>query len=61
MFEIAAHTRLRRSAYFEATVAAGVIGFTPHNQMLLPLGYGDPEAEYWRLLDGVSGGISALR
>ncbi len=54
MFEFAPHTRLRRSPYFEATVAAGVTGFTPYNQMVLPMGYGDPEAEYWRLLNGVS-------
>ena len=54
MFEIAPHTRLRRSPYFEATVAEGVTGFQPYNQMLLPMGYGDPEGEYWRILNGVS-------
>ena len=54
MFEIAPHTRLRPSPYFEATVAEGVTGFIPYNQMLLPMGFGDPEAEYWRLLNGVS-------
>ncbi len=54
MFEIAPHTRLRPSPYFEATVAEGVTGFIPYNQMLLPMGFGDPDAEYWRLLNGVS-------
>ena len=54
MFEIAPHPRYRRSPYFAATVAAGVTSFTPYNQMLLPTGYGDPEAEYWRLIQGVS-------
>ncbi len=54
MFEIAPHTRLRRSPYFEATVAEGVTGFQPYNRMLMPMGYGDPEADYWRLLNGVS-------
>lgn len=54
MFEIMPTTRLRRSPYFEATVAAGVSGFTTYNQMLLPAGYGDPEAEYWRLIHGVA-------
>ena len=54
MFQISSHTRVRRSPYFDATVAAGVSSFTPYNQMLLPTGYGDPEGEYWRLLNGVT-------
>jgi glycine cleavage system aminomethyltransferase T len=54
MFQIAPTTRLRRSAFFESTVAEGVVGFSTYNRMLLPIGYGDPEAEYWRLIDGVS-------
>ena len=54
MFEFAPHTRLRPSPYFEATVAEGVTGFMTYNQMVLPMGFGDPEAEYWRLLNGVS-------
>lgn len=48
------HTRIRRSPFFEATVAAGAAGFTTYNHMLLPAGYGDPEGEYWRLRRGVS-------
>jgi len=54
MFEITATTRLRRSPYFKSTVAEGVTGFQPYNQMLMPTGYGDPEGEYWRLINGVS-------
>lgn len=54
MFEIAPHTRVRRSPYFDATLAEGVTGFQPYNHMLIPMGYGDPDAEYWRLLNGVS-------
>ena len=46
MFEILPTTRLRRSPYYEATLAAGVRRFTSYNQMLLPMGYGDPEGEY---------------
>ena len=53
-FGIATSTRVRLSPYFEATVAEGVTEFTPYNQMLIPMGYGDPEAEYWRLMNGVS-------
>lgn len=54
MFEITSTTRLHRSAYYAATLAAGVKGFSPYNQMLMPTGYGDPDAEYWRLIDGVA-------
>ncbi len=54
MFEISPSTRLRRSPYFDATLAEGVTGFTPYNHMLIPMDYGDPAAEYWRLLNGVS-------
>ena len=53
MPEIAPHTRLRRSPYYESTLAEGVTGFTPYNRMLLPLGYGDPDKEYWQLINGV--------
>ncbi len=54
MPEIAPHTRLRPSPYYEATLAEGVTSFTPYNQVLIPMGYGDPDAEYDRLMNGVS-------
>ncbi len=54
MAEISPHTRLRPSPYYHSTLAAGVVSFTPYNKMLLPSGYGDPEAEYRRLVEGVS-------
>lgn len=54
MLSFTPHTRIRRSPYFDATVAAGAAGFTTYNHMLLPAGYGDPEGEYWRLCNGVS-------
>jgi len=41
MFEISSTTRLRRSPFFEATVAAGVRAFSPYNQMLMPASFGD--------------------
>jgi len=53
MFTITPTARHRRSPYYEATVAAGVTGFSTYNKMLLPSGYGDPEGEYWRLIKGV--------
>ncbi len=54
MFTISPSVRVRPSPYFEATVAAGVKSFTTYNHMMMPTGYGDPEAEYWRLINGVS-------
>jgi len=53
MFEITPSARLRQSPYFDATVAAGVAGFSAYNRMLLPTHYGDPEGEYRRLINGV--------
>jgi len=54
MPELGIHTRLRRSPYYDATVAEGVSAFIPYNNMLLPLAYTDPEAEYRRLTEGVA-------
>ncbi|RMD48282.1 MAG: glycine cleavage system protein T [Alphaproteobacteria bacterium] len=53
-FTISPTTRLRPSPFFEATIEEGVTGFYPYNNMLMPTGYGDPEGEYWRLINGVS-------
>jgi len=46
--------RVRKSPYFDCTVAAGATHFTVYNHMYMPVSYGDPEGEYWRLLRGVS-------
>ena len=48
---IAPSPRLRRSPYYDATVADGAASFAPYNHMLMPCGYGDPIAEYDRLLN----------
>ena len=53
MPELVAHTSLRRSPYYEATIAEAATAMHPYNRMMLPYGYGDPEAEYRRLVDGV--------
>ena len=54
MHSIAPSTRLRPSPFHEATLAEGVRGFTVYNHMLMPTDYGDPAAEYHRLLNGVA-------
>jgi hypothetical protein len=41
---------IRTSPYFEATVADGVRSFSVYNHMAIPGHFGDPEAEYDRLL-----------
>jgi len=54
MFSISPSARIRPSPYYASTVADGVRSFTTYNHMLMPTGYGDPEGEYWRLINGVS-------
>ena len=54
VFELTTSARLRRSPYFATTVAEGANSFTTYNHMLMPTGYGHAEAEYWRLINGVS-------
>jgi aminomethyltransferase len=54
MFSITPTTRLRPSPFYQCTVDEGVSGFTTYNHMLMPTSYGNPEAEYWRLINGVS-------
>ncbi len=53
-FGITPSARLRSSPYYEATLADGACAFTTYNSMLMPTGFGDAEAEYWRIIKGVS-------
>ena len=50
MPEITPSPRIRKSPFYEATVADGVTDFTVYNKMLLPLSFGDLRAEYDRLI-----------
>lgn len=54
MAEIGPNTRLRVSPFYEATIQEGVTAFSPYNSMLMPVSFGDPEAEYDRLMNSVS-------
>ena len=54
MAEIGPNTRLRVSPFYEATIQEGVTAFSPYNNMLMPVSYGDPDAEYARLMNGAS-------
>lgn len=45
---------IRKSPFFDATVDAGVRSFSVYNHMYIPGNFGDPEAEYKRLIEGVA-------
>ena len=53
-FNISVGPNLRKSPYFDATVDDGVQGFSIYNHMYLPTHFGDPDAEYRRLVEGVA-------
>jgi len=46
--------RVRKSPYFDATLRWGATAFTIYNHVYMPTSYGDPVAEYWRLVTGVT-------
>ena len=46
--------RVRKSPFYDATVAAGARAFTNYNHMYMPTSYGDTTAEYWSIVSGVS-------
>lgn len=46
--------RLRKSPYYQSTIDEGAVSLLTYNRMLIPRGYGDPEGEYWKLINGVS-------
>jgi len=54
MFSIFPNARLKASPFYESTVAEGLAAASIYNGMIMPTSYGDPEAEYWRIIEGVS-------
>lgn len=46
--------RVRKSPFYDATVAAGAGVFTIYNHMYMPSSYGDSLSEYWSIVEGVS-------
>jgi glycine cleavage system aminomethyltransferase T len=46
--------RVRKSPYFESARAAGLAAASVYNHMYMPTSYGDPAAEYDRLINGVA-------
>jgi glycine cleavage system aminomethyltransferase T len=54
MFLFSPTARVRPSPFFEAAMAEGMVAANVYNRMIMPTSFGDPEAEYWRLINGVS-------
>ncbi len=52
-FDIALGCNIRKSPYFDATVADGVRSFSVYNHMYAPSHFGDPEREYRALVTNV--------
>jgi len=44
-------TQIRKSPYFDATVRWGVQGFSVYNHMYIPRDFGDPEQNFWTLVN----------
>ena len=54
MFSVFPTARLRPSPFYDSAVAEGMTAASIYNRMIMPTSYGNPEAEYWRLINGVS-------
>jgi len=54
MEQLTPSPRIRKSPFYNATVRDGVTDFTVYNKMLMPTSFGDPKAEYERLIKGVA-------
>lgn len=54
MFRITMSPRLRMTPFHDSTVAAGATDISIYNKMVLPLSFGDLQAEYDRLINGVA-------
>jgi aminomethyltransferase len=52
--EILLYSRMRKSPYFYASRKHGVAMYSVYNHTYHPRHYGDPVAEYWHLLEGVT-------
>jgi glycine cleavage system aminomethyltransferase T len=54
MFSVFPTARLRPSPFYASAIASGMTAASIYNRMIMPTSYGDPEGEYWRLINGVS-------
>ena len=49
--EVGFGTQIRKSPYFDATVKWGASGFSVYNHMYIPRDFGDPEQNFWNLIN----------
>ncbi len=54
MVRLALSPRIRRSPFYDATIAAGASDFTVYNKMLMPMSFGDLRGEYDALTQRVA-------
>ncbi len=54
MFSVFPTARLRPSPFYQSAVAEGMTSASVYNNMIMPTSYGNPKAEYWRIMNGVS-------
>jgi len=47
-------TQIRKSPYFDATLRWGAAGFSVYNHMYIPRDFGDPEQNFWNLINGAT-------
>ena len=43
-------TQIRKSPFFDATVRWGATGFSVYNHMYIPRDFGNPEQNFWNLI-----------
>ena len=44
-------TQIRKSPFFDSTVRWGATGFSVYNHMYIPRDFGDPEQNFWNLIE----------
>jgi len=44
-------TQIRKSPYFDSTVKWGATGFSVYNHMYIPRDFGNPEQNFWNLIE----------
>ncbi|MDA7696510.1 glycine cleavage system protein T [Porticoccaceae bacterium] len=47
-------TQIRKSCYFDATVRWGAAAFSVYNHMYIPRDFGDPEKNFWNLVNAAT-------
>jgi glycine cleavage system aminomethyltransferase T len=47
-------TQIRKSPYFDATMRWGAAGFSVYNHMYIPRDFGDPEQNFWNLVNAAT-------